>query len=49
MLVIFLGYAVSWYDLDLTFAAVTLNIKILPKLYSETIRCRKWIFVRDIG
>ena len=43
----------SWCDLDLTFdlAVVNLSLKILSKLYLETVRCRKLIHVlgRDIG
>ena len=38
-------------DLDLTFdlAVVTLTYKILSRLTSETVRCRKLLLGRDIG
>ena len=41
----------SWCDLDLTFdlAVVTLNFNFFPDYVSESVRCRKLIFGRDIG
>ena len=42
----------SWCDLGLTFdfALMTLNLKKFCTGYmSETIRCRRLVFVRDIG
>ena len=41
----------SWSDLDLTFdlTVVTLTVKTLSGLISETVRCRKLILGRDIG
>ena len=41
----------SWYNLDLTLdlAVVTLTNKTCLGYISETVRCRKLIFRRDIG
>ena len=41
----------SWCDLDLTceLTEMTLNHKILSRLYLETVRCRKFLLCRDIG
>ena len=39
---------ISWYDLDFVLA-VTLTLKSCFGYNSVTVRCRKVIFVRDIG
>ena len=41
----------SWCDLDLTFdlAVMTLSLKSCLGYISETVRCKKLIFGRDIG